>query len=63
MKRWIVVTRISLFKEENGELDAMEDDTIKQDKALCGTCVSREPDYVLFPCGHVYFCMECFDKW
>lgn len=33
------------------------------EQKLCGTCVSKVPDCVLVPCGHVYFCMDCYNKW
>lgn len=29
---------------------------------LCGTCITNVRDYLLDPCGHVYFCMECWEK-
>lgn len=33
-----------------------------QDSNLCGTCVTNRRDCLLDPCGHVYFCMECWEK-
>lgn len=30
---------------------------------LCGGCVEKERDTVLFPCTHVYYCWDCWQKW
>lgn len=30
---------------------------------LCGACVARARNCVLIPCGHVWFCMQCFEEW
>lgn len=32
------------------------------DTNLCGICVLNERDCVLIPCGHLFFCMECWAK-
>lgn len=29
----------------------------------CGTCVTSLADCVMVPCGHVYFCVDCFAEW
>lgn len=54
---------LSLFEEEISEPTTMQDDTTKDDGTLCGACVSQKRYCVLIPCGHIYFCTPCFQKW
>lgn len=29
----------------------------------CGMCVTNDKNCVFVPCGHIYSCMECYEKW
>lgn len=56
---------LTLFEEEEEDIDTSEEIVIDQNNNanLCGSCVANERNCVLVPCGHVYFCMDCFNKW
>lgn len=35
----------------------------KIDAMLCQSCFVRNRDCFMEPCHHVYFCMQCYDRW
>lgn len=36
---------------------------IPKQSGVCGTCLEREANCVLVPCGHKYYCMDCYNMW
>lgn len=56
-----------LFSLTNSNGDAAEasdqPEAKSSDDNLCGVCVLNERDCVLIPCGHLFFCMVCWDKY
>lgn len=52
----------SLFDDEDTSAEASSQ-AIPKRSGLCGTCLEQEANCVLVPCGHKYYCMDCYNKW
>lgn len=46
--------------EEGGEVDSAASE---HRDTLCGTCTEVIANCAHVPCGHLYFCMDCYLKW
>lgn len=50
------------YDDDNVEID-VNDGQEKNDVMLCRSCFARNRDCFMEPCRHVYFCMECYERW
>lgn len=50
------------FNDDNVETDVNIDQE-KNDALMCQSCFARNRDCFMEPCCHVYFCMECYERW
>lgn len=51
--------------EEEAEVGPTSDQTslATTNVKLCDTCCQKVANCAHIPCGHVYFCMDCYHKW
>lgn len=58
-------TNLSLLNEEQQEDEQLMAslEPSAADNKLCQNCYKNERNCFLDPCGHVFFCMACFEEW
>lgn len=49
-------------QDEDGQFNASLQPTAADEK-LCKACFENEANCFMEPCCHVYYCMECYEKW